>query len=120
MFPVLLAATFLASLLVCAMTVVLFLPPIARILKTRLTAQATALWTRSLLFAVCVAGVAVGARIWDLERYMQAGPISTDQLSLEIYKTVIATAEANVAVVLLVALGVGLVALVKRPDTGKA
>ena len=117
MFPVLLAATFMASLLVCAMTVVLFLPPIARILKTRLSAQATLLWTRALLFAVCVTGVSVGTRVWDLERYMQAPrPISTDQLSLEVYKTVIATAEANVAVVLLVSLGVGVVALMKRRE----
>lgn len=117
MFPVLLAATFLASLLVCAMTVALFLPPISRILKTRLTPQATLLWTRSLLFAVCVVGVAVGARIWDLERYMQDGQsLTTDQLSLEVYKTVIATGEANVAVVLLVSLGVGIVALMKRRE----
>ncbi|MFC3067910.1 hypothetical protein [Phenylobacterium soli] len=117
MFPVLLAATFLASLLVCAMTVVLFLPPIRRILEGRLSPQATMLWTRSLLFAVCVVGVAVGARIWDLQRYLSAPEITTDQLSLEVYKTVIATGEANVAVILLVSLGVAVVALMKRRDS---
>lgn len=117
MFPVLLVATFLASMLVCAMTIALFTPPIARVLRGRLSEGATTLWTRSLLFAVCVIGVAVGARLWEIEAYADRGrPISTDRLSLEIYKTILATAAANVAVVLVVALGVGLVALMKRPQ----
>ena len=43
-------------------------------------------------------------------------PISTDELSQEVYKTAIATAEANAAVVLLVSLGLAVGALTKRRE----
>lgn len=121
MFPLLLTATFLSSILVCVATVVLFLPAITRVLRRRLSPDGVTLWTRALLFSVCVIGVSVGARIWDLERYMQLKEaVSADLISLEVYKTVIATAEANVAVMLLVCLGVAVVALMKGPiEPGK-
>lgn len=117
MFPILLAATLGASLMVCGVTVALFLPPIDRILRARLRAEVTALWTRILLFAVCVVGVALGTRLWSLERYMHADQdISTNLISMEVYRTLIATGEANIGVVLIVCLGVGVVVMIKRRE----
>jgi hypothetical protein len=117
MFPILLAATLVSSLMVCGVTVALFLPPIDRILRARLKPEVTTLWTRILLFAVCVAGVALGTRLWNLERYMGADQdISTNLISMEVYRTLIATGEANIGVVLVVCLGVGVVVMMKRRD----
>jgi ABC-type sugar transport system permease subunit len=65
--------------------------------------------------AVVVMGVSVGTRVWDLERYAGGSEaLSTDAMALEIYRTTISTAQANVAALLVIFLAIGVIALMRR------
>ena len=121
MFTYLLMATFIASLLVSGLTVSLFLVPIRHILGLHLTAEATSLWTRSLFLTVLVVGASAGTRLWVLQRYMSPdAQITANVISMEVYRTVLATGEANIAIVLVFCIGVGTLAMMKpkkSPET---
>ena len=94
MLTTLIGLTFLSTLVVSAAAVALFWKPLTGILRTSLSEGAASLWSRGIGLGVLVVGISVGTRIWDLERYATAGiAVSSDQLVLEVYKSVIATAQ---------------------------
>ena len=115
MLTTLIGLTFLSTLVVSAAAVALFWKPLTGILRSSLSEGAASLWSRGIGLCVLVVGISVGTRIWDLERYATAGKaVSSDQLVLEVYKSVIATAQACVAVLVIVFVGIGVIALMKR------
>jgi hypothetical protein len=117
MLTTLLGLTFLSSLLVSAAAVALFWKPLAGVLRSSLSEGAASLWVRGIGLGVLVAGVSVGTRIWDLERYATGGAgVSRDQLVLEVYKSIIATSQACVAALVVVFVGIGVIALMKRRE----
>ena len=117
MFVALLGLTLLVSVVISAASVALFWKPLSGMLRTRLSEGAASLWARGIALAVIVIGVSVGTRIWDLERYAGTGPsMSSDVIVLEVYKSAIASAQANVAALVIVFIGIGVIALMKRRD----
>lgn len=115
MFLRLLVLTFLASSLICIAAVALFWKPLGTTLRNSLSEGAASIWLRGIALCVVVIGVSVGTRIWDLERYVQgAEALSTDAMALEIYRTAMATSQAVVAALVMVFVGIGVIALMKR------
>lgn len=70
MFFTLLVVTFVLALLVSAILVRVFSPPIERILKRIIADAIHDAWLKYLKFAIGVVGVSSGVRIHDLERYI--------------------------------------------------
>ncbi len=118
MFILLLAVTFLVSVIVCVILARVFRKPLDRILNRLLGEDIYVAWTRYLLFALYVVGISGGVRVWDLERYItpqKAGEavleLNNDRWILEIYRTIIGTLQ-SVAWMLLVFFLVALLAFV--------
>lgn len=96
----LLVITFVLSLGLACLIALLFRKPITNIM-TRIIGDPLGLaWVRYLMAAMVVVGVGGGVRPWDYEKYItpvkdQALPIlNSDHWVLEIYRTVIGTAQA--------------------------
>lgn len=117
MFTTLLGLTLFVSLLISAASVALFWKPLSGMLRSSLSEGAASLWVRGIALAVLVIGTSVGTRIWDLERYATAGEaMSRDLLVLEVYKSAIATAQACVGALVVIFVGIGVIALMKRRE----
>lgn len=103
MFITLLAVTFVIALATSVLVVRLFRAPIRSILNRVVAAELTGAWERYLAFAVVVAGVAGGVRIWELEKYVTAPSADTEPVALnadrwvlEVYRTLIGTLQSAV------------------------
>lgn len=120
MFLTLLLVTFAVSIVVAALIVRFFTPPLDRILRRIIADEISSGWLQYLRFAILVVGVSAGVRIYDLERYISPEKceettrilaLTRDRWILEIYRTVIETLE-GIAWVLLWFFAIALVAFV--------
>lgn len=97
MFITLLAVTFVISLVVSSVAVLIFRKPVGRILKRVLDDEISHAWLKYLNFAVYVIGVSSGVRVWELEKYItplratdsQVISLTRDRWVLEVYRTII-------------------------------
>jgi len=120
MFLTLLAVTFVISLVVSGVLVVVFKRPIGSILQRIMADEISVAWKRYLDFAILVIGISSGVRIWELEKYIspmgtgkdaQILALTTDRWVLEVYRTVIGAMQ-GVAWMLLVFFIFALIAFV--------
>jgi len=121
MFLSLLLVTFLIALSVSFLCALFFKNAIGSILKGIISDEIYTAWVRYLLFAIYVAGISGGVRVWDLEKYVSpaSGSEGTQELItlnlerwvLELYRAVIGTLQ-GVAWMLLVFFAVALLAYV--------
>jgi hypothetical protein len=120
MFLTLLIVTFVVAVVVAALVVRFFTPPLDRILRRIIADEISSGWLQYLRFAILVVGVSAGVRIYELERYISPEQcenstrilaLTRDRWILEIYRTIIETLE-GIAWVLLWFFVVALVAFV--------
>lgn len=102
MFLTLLIVTFLVALAVSIVVVLVFTPPLGRILRRIIADDISSGWLQYLRFAILVVGISAGVRIHELERYISPGQydkeqrilaLTRDRWVLELYRTVIETLE---------------------------
>ncbi len=101
MFFTLLIVTFLLSVTVSLLVVLLFRRPIDQIFERIIKDAISAAWRKYVTFATFVVGISGGVRIYQLERYITAKHKNTEILQLtrerwilEIYRTVIETLQS--------------------------
>ncbi len=119
MFITLLLVTFLISVAVSWVVVLMFDRPIERILHRIISDEISQAWVKYLKFAIFVVGVSSGVRIWELEKYItppqirdsQIVPLTRDRWVLEVYRTIIESLQ-GLAWLLLVFFAVALLAFV--------
>jgi ABC-type transport system involved in multi-copper enzyme maturation permease subunit len=119
MFIILLAVTFVISLAVSGIAVLMFARPIDGILHRIISDPISQAWTKYVKFAIYVVGISSGVRIWQLERYITPGQfkeaqilqLTRDRWVLEVYRTVIESLQ-GIAWLLLVFFAVALIAFV--------
>ena len=96
----LLVITFVISLVIASLFAWFFRKPIGNIMTRIVGDPLGSAWVRYLMGAIIVVGVGGGVRPWDYEKYItpvkdQALPVlNSDRWILEIYRTVIGTAQA--------------------------
>jgi hypothetical protein len=96
----LLVITFIVSLMVAFLVAWLFRRPVSSIMNRIVGDSLSFAWVRYLMVAIVVIGVGGGVRPWDYERYITplkdqpALVLNSDRWVLEIYRTVIGTAQA--------------------------
>jgi hypothetical protein len=97
----LLVVTFVLSLAVALLVAFLFRKPVRAIMDRIVGDPLGSAWVRYVMLAVVVVGVGGGVRPWDYEKYItpvkdQVLPVlNSDRWVLEIYRTVIGTAQAD-------------------------
>ena len=119
MFITLLIATFIISLVVSTIVVLIFARPLNQILDRIILDQISRAWSKYLKFAIYVTGISSGVRIWDLEKYItkpqyqgsEIVQLTTERWVLEVYRTIIGTLQ-GIAWMLLVFFVFALVAYV--------
>lgn len=119
MFLTLLLVTFLISVLVSWLVVLLFTRPIDSILKRIIADEISSAWVKYITFGLYVVGISSGVRINQLERYITRPPIQNAEIVplnferwvLEVYRTVISVLQ-GLAGVLLIFFIVALIAFV--------
>jgi hypothetical protein len=118
MFLTLLVVTFAIAVAASSFVARLFDKPIASILRRIIAEELSAAWHRYIKFAMFVAGISGGVRIWELEKYItprgKDGEIivlNHDRWVLEVYRTIIGTFQ-SVVWLLLVVFVVALIAFV--------
>lgn len=120
MFSVVLFTCLLFALAVCFATIALLWRPLADLMANRLSPSAAILWSRTLKFAICVIGVSLGIRVWEIERFLLPDQeITANIVVLEAYKTLLRTAQANLAMVVVIGLAIGVVVLMKPREAPK-
>ncbi|UWZ85301.1 hypothetical protein [Occallatibacter riparius] len=98
----LLVVTFFLSLVVACLVAWLFRKSISAIMSRIIHESLSTAWVRYMMVAIVVVGVSGGVRPWDYEKYItplkdQPLPVlNSDRWILEIYRTVIGTAQAEV------------------------
>ena len=96
----LLAVTFVIALAVSLLIAVLFRVPVRAIMRRIVADELGEAWVRYLTLAVVVIGVSGGVQVWNLEKYLNPAKdqaplvLNGDRWVLEIYRTVIGTAQA--------------------------
>ncbi len=117
MFIRLLIVTFTVAMAMSTFVALLFFRPIGRILNRLVSEDLAATWRRYILFATYVVGISGGARLWEMERYLEpdrqgrALMLTADRWVIEIYKTVVGSLQ-SIAWMLLVFLLIALIAYV--------
>jgi len=97
----LLLVTFVLSLAVALLVAFLFRKPVRAIMDRIVGDPLGSAWVRYVMLALVVVGVGGGVRPWDYEKYItpvqdQPLPVlNSDRWVLEIYRTVIGTAQAD-------------------------
>lgn len=94
MFVALLLANALVAATVCGAALLLFRQPLTGLLNRRLSPEAANTAWRSFVLLVFVAGIGIGTRYWDIERYASAegeSALVRNLFVLELYKTGIGT-----------------------------
>ncbi|MFP5276280.1 MAG: hypothetical protein ACLGPM_04140 [Acidobacteriota bacterium] len=98
----LLGITLLLSLVVAGLVAWFFHKPIRTIMDRIVGEPLSSAWVRYMMVVLVVAGVAGGVRPWDYEKYiapMKDQPLlvlNTDRWILELYRTAIGTAQAEI------------------------
>jgi len=96
----LLAVTFVIALAVSLLIATLFRAPVRAIMRRIVADQLGEAWVRYLTLAIVVIGVSGGVQVWNLEKYLNPAKdqlplvLNGDRWVLEIYRTVIGTAQA--------------------------
>lgn len=96
----LLLITFFLSLIIACLVAWFFRKPVTKIMTRIVDDQIGFAWVRYLTGAIVVVGVGGGVRPWDYEKYITpvkdqpALILNSDRWVLEIYRTVIGTAQA--------------------------
>jgi len=96
----LLVITFLLSLLLACLVAWVFRKPISTIMTRIIGDPLSFAWVRFMMAAIVVVGVGGGVRPWDYEKYItpvKDQPVialNSDRWVLEIYRTVIGTAQS--------------------------
>ena len=101
MFLTLLVVTFLISVCVSWLVVLLFTRPIDSILKRLIADEISRVWVTYIRFGLYVVGISSGVRINELERYITRPPVENAEITelnperwvLEVYRTVISALE---------------------------
>jgi len=109
MFLTLLLVTFLISVFVSFLVVLVFKRPIDSILKRIIADEISGAWVTYITFGLYVVGISSGVRIYELERYItkpqvQGGEIvslTPERWVLEVYGTVISSLQGLAGVLLL-------------------
>ncbi|MDP2857389.1 MAG: hypothetical protein Q8P50_05350 [Bacillota bacterium] len=111
MFVVLLFGSLVIALVISHVLTRIFKSSISGILSRIISEDISSAWVRYILFAMYVAGVSSGVRIWELERYISpqviAGKVQEvltltgERLLLELYGTLIGTLQGVSGVLLL-------------------
>ncbi len=101
MFFTLLIITFGLSVAVSFAVATIFKRPISKIFNRVIQDAISSTWQKYVTFATYVVGISGGVRIYELERYITARHQDTEvlqlnfeRLTLEIYRTVIATMQS--------------------------
>lgn len=96
----LLAVTFVIALAVSLLIAALFRAPVRAIMRRIVADELGEAWVRYLTLAIVVIGVSGGVQVWNLEKYLNPAKdqaplvLNGDRWVLEIYRTVIGTAQA--------------------------
>lgn len=96
----LLAVTFVIALAVSLLIALLFRAPVRAIMRRIVADELGEAWVRYLTLAIVVIGVSGGVQVWNLEKYLNPAKdqpalvLNGDRWVLEIYRTVIGTAQA--------------------------
>ncbi len=117
MFTLLIIANLGLSVAISLLGFAAFRRPLGQLLGKKFGDEAAGTWSRYLLFLVGGLSVAIGTRIWDIERYAidkASLPITEDLLVLELYRTAIATLACNAAFSLVVLIGIWAAGLTRR------
>ena len=122
MFGVLISANFGISAAISLLAYAAFRRPLAQLIQRRFGEDSAVTWTRYVLFLVGSLSLAIGTRIWDIERYAVDGgmAISADLLVLELYRTAIATLACNAALSVVVLLVIWAASLARRKEYRQA
>jgi len=113
----LLVITFVVSSIISCLVAWFFRKPISKIMTRIVGDPLGSAWVRYLMSAIVVVGVGGGVRPWDYEKYItpvkdQPLPVlNSDRWVLEIYRTVIGTAQ-SITMMLLVFFAFALIAYV--------
>jgi hypothetical protein len=97
MFITLLIIKFVIALLVSLLTVLVFRKAIHKILKRLVSEDIFTAWSRYILFAIFVVGIAGGINLWQIDRYITPDDkgnilqLTQERWVLEIYRSVIDT-----------------------------
>ena len=99
MFITLLGVTFVISLVVSFLVVLLFSKPLDKILAKIISDEISSAWAKYLKYAVYVVGISTGVRIWQLKQYIEPPTMENAQMItldmnhwvLEVYQTIIGT-----------------------------
>ena len=100
MIVTLLAVTFVIALAVSLLIAALFRAPVRAIMRRIVADELGEAWVRYLTLAIVVIGVSGGVQVWNLEKYLTPAKdqpplvLTGDRWVLEVYRTVIGTAQA--------------------------
>ncbi|MGE5541863.1 MAG: hypothetical protein ACM3WT_02380 [Bacillota bacterium] len=120
MFILLLLGSLCISFIVSMMLARTFRKPVSAILGRIIPEDISSAWVAYIVFAMHVAGISNGVRVWDLERYFATGampkeagpiPLTSERIFLECYRTLIGTLQ-GVSGVLLTFFAVSMIAYV--------
>ena len=102
MFILLLVVNTVVAFVVCLVIAKIFRPPIDKILQRLVGEDIYSTWSKYIIFAIYVVGISGGVRIWDLEKYITPAAkdgvvleLNSNRWVLEIYHTIIGTAQSN-------------------------
>lgn len=100
MFVRLLIVTFVVALAMSTFVALLFSRPIDKILTRLVSEELAATWRRYILFATFVVGISGGARLWEMEKYLEPDKqghfltLTSDRWVIEVYKTVVGSLQS--------------------------
>ncbi len=100
MFLQLLIITFVVAAGTSTVAALLFAKPVNKILARLVSAELAPTWQRYILFAIYVVGISGGARVWELERYINPDKdgkilaLTSDRWVVEIYQSVLGTLQS--------------------------
>lgn len=107
MFIALLIITFILAFGVSYLTAKLFEGSISKILAKIIKDEISSAWEKYLKFALIVAGISGGVRLWEIERYLPSQiegermlALTPERWALEIYRTIISSLQSIVWVLL--------------------
>ncbi len=108
MFVTLLITTFVLAFGVSFIVAKLFEGSISKILSKIIKDEISSAWEKYLKFALIVAGISGGVRLWDMERYIDSQvegahvlTLTSERWALEVYRTIIGSLQSLVWVLLL-------------------
>lgn len=119
MFTVLISVNLALSVAISLLAVAVFRRPLNALILKRFGEEACGIWARYILFLIGILSVAIGTRIWDIERYVVdkgSVVITEDILVLELYRTAIATIACNAAFTVMTLMIIWVASLAKRKD----